>query len=435
MGAHTGPIRHQVGPMMIPLLAFLAMVFAYGLVSRRLQSTVLTGPMIFAAAGLVCGAAIAAESRLDFDLDLLLWPAKLALALVLFTDATHVRVRRLFVGLGVVSRLLAFAMPLVILFGTIAAALMFDVLSLWEAAILAVILAPTDAGLGQAIVHSARVPSGVRQSLNVEAGLNDGLAMPFFTLFIGFARLDEPSKHTSIIQFTLEQIGYGLAIGVLFGGIGGWLLQQASERRWVTDTYHQLTLVALGLASFLVALEVGGNEFIAPFVAGLFVKLRFEEAGQEMSDFSEAWGGSLNSLVFFTFGMVVVQNLESITMSSWLYAILSLTVVRMVAVALALIGSGLRPASVLFMGWFGPRGLASIVLGLILVKKTALIPGQEVIEGAVIATVLLSIVAHGITTNIGIRLYASQVGALPPDAPEREADDDLTTSEVPADRH
>jgi NhaP-type Na+/H+ or K+/H+ antiporter len=422
---YRGSNQREVYSMMTPLLVFLAMVFAYGLVSRRLKSTVLTGPIVFSAAGLVCGLAIASESSLDFDLDLLLWPAKLALALVLFTDATHVRVRGLFVRLGVVSRLLAFAMPLVIVFGTIAAALLFDALTLWEAAILAVILAPTDAGLGQAIVHSARVPLGVRQSLNVEAGLNDGLAMPFFALFVGLARLDESSDQSSIVQFTLEQIGYGVAIGLLFGGVGGWLLQQASERRWVTDTYHQLTLVALGLASFLVALEIGGNEFIAPFVAGLCVKLSFEEAGQEMSSFSEAWGGSLNSLVFFVFGMVVVQNLDLLTASSWVYAVLSLTVVRMVAVAISLIGAGLRPASVVFIGWFGPRGLASIVLGLILVKKTALIPGQEVIEGAVMATVLLSIVAHGLTTNLGIRLYADRVGELPAQAPEREASDDL----------
>ena len=420
--------------MMTPVFVLLAMVFAYGLVSRRLQSTFLTGPIVFTTAGLVCGAAIAAESRFDFDLPLLLWPAKLALALVLFTDATHVRVRRLFVRLGIVSRLLAFAMPMVIVFGTIAAALVFDELTLWEAAILAVILAPTDAGLGQAIVHSARVPSGVRQSLNVEAGLNDGLAMPFFTLFIGLARFDDSSKDTSIVQFTLEQIGYGVAIGLLFGGLGGWLLQQANRRHWVTDTYHQLTLVALGLASFLLALEVGGNEFIAPFVAGLFVKLSFEDADEEMESFSEAWGGSLNSLVFFTFGMVVVQDLDRLTLSSWVYAALSLVVVRILAVAISLIGAGLRPVSVLFIGWFGPRGLASIVLGLILVKKHALIPGQEIIESAVTATVLLSILAHGVTTNIGIRWYADRLGTLPQDAPEREADEDLTSRDLSADR-
>ncbi len=207
--------------------------------------------------------------------------------------------------------------------------------------------------------------------------------------------------------------------------MGGWLLQQASERRWVTDTYHQLTLVALGLASFLVALEVGGNEFIAPFVAGLLVKLSFEDAGQEMSGFSEAWGGSLNSFVFFVFGMVVFQNFKLLTMSSWVFAVLSLAVVRMVAVAISLLGAGLRPASVFFIGWFGPRGLASIVLGPILMKKAAVIPGQEVIEGAVMATVLLSFAVYGLTTNLGTRFYTKRVGQLSDDAPEREPNDEL----------
>lgn len=411
--------------MIATLLVFLATVFIYGLVSQRLKHTALTGPMVFTAVGLACGATISSQSRFDFDLEFLLWPAKLALAFVLFTDATHVRVRGLFVRLGVVSRLLAFAMPLVILFGAAAATVLFDVLTFWEAVVLAVILAPTDAGLGQAIVHSERVPTGVRQSLNVEAGLNDGLAIPFFTLAIAFARLDDPSKETSIVRFTLEQIGYGIGIGLLLGGLGGWLLQRASDREWVTEGYQQLTLVALCLASFVVALQVGGNEFIAPFVAGLFVKLNFEDVGQEMEDFSDAWGGLLNSLVFFTFAMVAVGELDQLTMASWVYAVLSLTAVRMIAVAISLLGAGLRPASVLFIGWFGPRGLASIVLGLLLIKKDAVILGQEVIEGAVIATVLLSIAAHGLTTNPGIRIYATRIADLPADAPEQEAAPEL----------
>ncbi|MCP3857921.1 MAG: sodium:proton exchanger [Actinomycetia bacterium] len=415
----------MIDSMVATLLVFLAGVFVYGLVSQRLQRTLLTGPMVFTALGLVCGAAISSQSRFDFDIEFLLWPAKLALAFVLFTDATHVRVRGLFVRLGVVSRLLAFAMPLIIVFGAAAAAVLFDALTFWEAVVLAAIVAPTDAGLGQAIMHDDRVPTGVRQSLNVEAGLNDGLVIPFFTLAIGFARLDDPSHETSIIRFTLEQIGYGIGIGVLLGGIGGWLLQQASERNWVTQGYHQLTLIALCLASFVIALEVGGNEFIAPFVAGLFVKLNFEDVGQTMQDFSDAWGGLLNSLVFFTFAMVAVGELDQLTAASWVYAVISLTAVRMLAVAISLLGAGLRPASVLFIGWFGPRGLASIVLGLLLIKKDAVIPGQEVIEGAVIATVLMSIAAHGLTTNPGIRIYATRVANLSDDAPELEAAPEL----------
>jgi NhaP-type Na+/H+ or K+/H+ antiporter len=412
------------------LITFLVLVFINGAVSRRLERTIITGPMIFTVGGIVVGAFLSPESRLDFDLEFLLWPAKVALALVLFTDATHVRVRGLFATLSLPGRLLGFAMPLVIAFGTLVALVVLDELAFWEAAILATILAPTDAGLGQAIMGSPRVPSGMRQALNVEAGLNDGLAIPFLVLFVGLARLDEPAKHTSWFTFTLEQVGYGLLVGIVLGGVGGWLLQQASQRSWITKPAYQLSLLAVALLSFVVALEVGGNEFIAPFLAGLVVKVEFESANQEMRGFSQVWGQSLNHLVFFTFGMVVVSVLGSISGLIWFYAALSLTVVRVLAVAIAMIGSGLQRPSVIFVGWFGPRGLASIVLGLILIKKGAAIPGQEVVELAVVATVLLSILAHGVTTASGIAIYARHTENLSPDAPEIGRVEGLTNNDV-----
>lgn len=404
--------------MTASLVTFLALIFAFGLVSHRLERTVITGPMVFTAAGLVVAAFMSPEERIDFDLEELLWPAKLALALILFTDATHVRVRGLLGGLSLPGRLLGFAMPLVMAFGTIAGLLVLGELSLWEAAILAAILAPTDAGLGHAIMSSKRVPDGIRQGLNVEAGLNDGLAIPFLILFIALARLDDPEKGSWVV-FLLEQIGYGVLIGVVFGALGGWLMHQSQQRGWMTHVFYQLALIALALLSFVVALEVGGNEFIAPFVAGLLVKLEFEDAGEEMESFSEVWGQSLNYFVFFVFGSVAFGQLESISASAWTYGVLSLTVVRLAAVGLSMIGVSLRPASVLFMGWFGPRGLASIVLGLILIKEDAAIVGQTEIERAVVATVLSSIFLHGMTTAIGIDRYASRIGDLPPDAPER----------------
>lgn len=264
--------------------------------------------------------------------------------------------------------------------------------------------------------------------MNVEAGLNDGLAIPFLILFIGFARLDQPEKESSWIVFTLEQVGFGVLVGVVVGGLGGWLMRESRVRGWMTDVFYQLALIALALSSFVVALEVGGNEFIAPFVAGLFVKLRFEHAGEEMEGFSEAWGQSLNYLVFFVFGTVAFSQLGSISAEAWIYGALSLTVVRVVAVGASLIGAGVQRSSMLFMGWFGPRGLASIVLGLLLIKQHAVIPGQSVIEHAVIATVLLSIFAHGATTAVGIDRYAAQVSELSTDAPERARVTGLVTS-------
>ena len=179
--------------MTASLITFLCLIFAFGLVSHRSERTVVTGPMVFTATGLVVASFMSVEERIDFDLEALLWPAKIALALVLFTDATHVRVRGLFEGFSIPGRLLGIAMPLVIAFGTIIGLLAFGELSVWEAAVLATFLAPTDAGLGHAIVGSPRVPDGVRQALNVEAGLNDGLAIPFVygaltRLFASFTR-------------------------------------------------------------------------------------------------------------------------------------------------------------------------------------------------------------------------------------------------------
>ncbi|MGI9615729.1 MAG: cation:proton antiporter [Acidimicrobiales bacterium] len=414
-----------------PVLTFLVLLVLYGLVSRRLETTILTGPIIFTVAGVIAASFLPVEDRLDFDLNLLLWPAKLALALVLFTDATHVRVRLLFRGISLPGRLLGIAMPLVICFGTLLGLALFGQLSLWEAAIIGTILAPTDAGLGYAIMSSARVPSGVRQSLNVEAGLNDGLAIPFLMLFIGLARLDEPKEQSSWVAFTAEQIGYGVVVGVLLGGAGGWLLWWSSQRGWMTDAFYQVALIALGLLSFVIALEIGGNEFIAPFMAGLLVKLRFEDAGEEMEGFSEAWGQSLNSFVFFVFGMVALTELDAINGLAWVYAVGSLAIVRLAAVGLALIGSGVQRASVVFMGWFGPRGLASVVLGLILIKQHAEIPGQRDIEHVIIATVLLSIAAHGMTSAPGIKLYADRLRGLGPDAPEYIRTEGLTDSTGP----
>ena len=399
--------------MNAPLIVFLCVTFVFGVVAHRLARTMLTGPIVFVAAGMVAAWTLPASDRLDFELDAVLWPAKVALALVLFTDATHVRVRGLFRGLGLPTRLLGIGMPLVIVFGTLLAVVVSDRLSLAEAAILATILAPTDAGLGQAIMSSPRVPGGVRQALNVEAGVNDGFAVPCLVLFIGLARRDGGDGPRSFLVFVLEQIGYGVMTGVVVGLIGGLLLREAKSRRWMTATSYQLALVALALLSFVVAIELGGNEFVSPFVAGLLVKLRFEEAGSQMDGFSEVWGQSLNYLVLFVFGMVALSELGSLDASAWLYALASLTVVRGSAVAISMIGAATRPESVLFMAWFGPRGLASIVLGLILVREDAVIAGQADIEQAVIATVLLSVIMHGATTAPGISWYATRVRNLP----------------------
>lgn len=404
---------------MIPILVFGFLVFAYGLVSKRLTRTIITGPIVFTTAGLIFAFGLPAEQHLDFDLKAFSILGKIALGLVLFTDATHIRVRDLFRSATLPTRLLGIAMPLVIILGAVVAIPLFSELTFWEAAILATILAPTDAGLGHAIMSSKRVPKRIRQALNVEAGLNDGLAIPFLMLFVALARVTQPLQQPSWIVYTTQQIGFGLLAGLLLGGICGWLMQEAGKRGWITEAFQQLCLLTLAVLTFFIAEIIGGNEFIATFVAGLAVKLNFEDAGQKMLNFSEAWGQLLNFLVFFIFGMMAADSLGAVGLMIWLYAVLSLTLVRILPVLISMIGAGLQFSTNLFLGWFGPRGLASIILGLILIKEEAIIPGQAQIELAVMATVLMSVFAHGVTAAQGINLYARQVETMPDEAPEK----------------
>jgi len=302
----------------------------------------------------------------------------------------------------------------------------FAGLTWWEAGILAAILAPTDAGLGQIIVASPRVPARIRQALNVEAGLNDGLSVPFLMLFVaGAASFGHGENASGVLgRFLLEQIGYGAAIGVAIGLGGGLLLGQAERRRWMSAPLAQLGVVALPLLCMIASEESGASMFIAAFVAGLAVQVGFPQVSRHSVEFTEDFGQLFNFFVFFLFGLFVARTWQDFTAAVVLYAILSLTVVRMLPVALALAGTGMSRATVLFMGWFGPRGLASIVLGLVYLEQQTNLAGENTIRLAVMATVLLSVVAHGLSAMPGIARYAKGVAGLPPNAPETVAVDE-----------
>jgi len=270
-------------------------------------------------------------------------------------------------------------------------------------------------------VTSPRVPARIRQALSLESGLNDGLAIPLLMLFVALARVDSPTQDTSWILYTLRQIGFGLLVGLICGWLGGWLMANASKRGWMTRAGQQLAMLALAVAAWWLAEKiVGGNGFIAAFTAGMMVRFGFEDAKQPMVEFSGAFGDLLVSFIFFVFGLSTGSIVGSLPAVYWLYAVLSLTLVRMIPVGLSLIKTGLHFSSVLFLGWFGPRGLASIVLGLVFLEQQAHLSGETVMELAIIATVMLSIFAHGISTAPGINLYARQMDKQPPDSPENK---------------
>jgi NhaP-type Na+/H+ or K+/H+ antiporter len=400
---------------MVLLTIFIALIFVHSLISARLEKSVLTAPLLFTAAGAIVFA-MRRELHVPEDgVRTLLNVAEVGLVLLLFTDASRCDLRLLKRATALPVRLLTVGMLLTVLLGALAALVVFRGMSLLEAGILAAILAPTDAGLGQVIVSSPRVPMGIRQALNVEAGLNDGLSVPFLLFFIAMAG---STGDASLTRFMVEQLGFGALLGIVFGGAGGMLLDGARRRLWMAESSTQLALVAVPLLAALASEAVGASMFIAAFVAGLCVQRGLPDAGRHSVEFTEQWGQAFNLSVFFLFGILVARAWGEFAPAHVLYAILSLTVVRMLPVAVALIGTRLSRPTILFMGWFGPRGLASIVLGLVYLEQQTHLPGEAAIRLTVMVTVLVSIFAHGLTALPGIDLYVRQIASLGPSAPE-----------------
>lgn len=378
---------------------------AYGALSKLIDRTPLTGPMLFVGFGIAVGSPgfdVLDVPLTDSGVELL---AELTLGLLLFSDAIRVDLVRLRVDFALPVRMLAFGLPLAIGIGTVLAVVVLD-LPAALAALTAAILAPTDAALGQAVVTSKQVPVRIRQSLNVESGLNDGIALPAVTVFVALVVRDEEfSGATSWIGFAAEQIGYGIAVGIAVGFAGGAVMKWCSARDWMEATFRQIAVLGVALVAFAFALAVGGNGFIATFVAGLAFGVTARETCRHVQDFTEDTAQLLAMVAFVVFGAIVVgPALGELNWRIALYAAASLVVVRPLAIALSLIGAGLGAPTVLFFGWFGPRGLASILFALAALAEATEAELDPVFV-VVSWTVLASIVAHGVTATPGAAAY------------------------------
>lgn len=410
---------------MVELGVISAVFFAYALVSRSLLWANVSAPMVFVAIGMLCGPSVLGLATFNPESQAGLLIAEVALVVVLFADASRTDLSELKQDGSLAARLLGLGMPLTIATGTIAAAVLLLGLNFWEGAVLAAILAPTDAALGHAVVSSRLVPEKIRQTINVEAGLNDGLSIPFLFLFLGLA-VDQASLDAAgWFTFGFEQIAIGLLVGLAVGGGGGWLVDRAIHRRMMTHTFKRLAMVALAIGAWALAGEIGGNGFIAAFVAGLAVARFRDEFGDEMLGFAEREGQLLSLVVFFVFGTAAIGYLGEATWGVIAFAALSLTLIRMGPVALALTGTGLSRASIAFIGWFGPRGLASIILVLVVVDEEPGLPALDLLIAATTVTVLASVFLHGITARPLARAYSRAIEHLPPDAPEHEPTEEI----------
>jgi NhaP-type Na+/H+ or K+/H+ antiporter len=389
-------------------------LLAYASVSRRLEGTMITSAMFFVGIGLLVGPRWL--DRLDaaptgHGVRLL---AEGTLTLVLFADASRIDLRALRREYSVPARLLGVGLPLTILAGAAAAAALFSGLTFIECVVVGILLAPTDAALGQAVVTLPELPSRVRQGLNVESGLNDGICVPLLLIAIAAAeaQADLTTHATTVV---VEEIGYGILGGVLAGLIGAAIVVFAGRRKLISESWLQIVPVAAAGLAYGIANPLGGSGFIAAFVGGMvFGGLRRRGEGADTFLLDQT-GGLLDAVTFLLFGAILLgPSLGHVTWQVALYAVLSLTVVRMLPVAFAMWGTHAKLPTVAFLGWFGPRGLASIVFAVIVVEEAHL-PNTATILVVIYVTVGLSVLLHGLTAAPLAARYAGWYQSKPPD--------------------
>jgi NhaP-type Na+/H+ or K+/H+ antiporter len=388
-----------------------AFVFAYGLVARRAEASPIGGAVLFTAVGLACGPAGLGILEMNVHAEELRLLAELTLALVLFTDAATANIGVARQNRATIGRLLLVGLPLTILLGWGVGTLLLKGLGVIEVAILATMLAPTDAALGLAVVSNPAVPAAVREDLNVESGLNDGICVPVLVVLLAFATEATSGVGSGIIvRHFAEEIGIGAVVGGVLAYLGARAIRLAAERNWGSEVWRQLPVISMALCSFATAQALGGSGFIACFVGGLLAGAMARKQKHEYLLAAEGLGRVLALVTWVAFGATVVgPALTRLTWQVAAYAALSLTVVRMLPVYLALAGLGMRSDAKLFIGWFGPRGLASIVFAVIVFQAN--LPGSETLTVTVAWTIILSILAHGLTAGPLAAAFARRVSS------------------------
>lgn len=396
----------------LPAIATVLLIFAS--ISGRVSGTPITAPMIFTAAGLLLGGVSLGLIDVEATAEIIKLLAEVTLAMVLFSDASRVDLAELRAEISLPMRLLGIGLPLTIAAGFAVAVVVLGDLAWPEALLLAVILAPTDAALGQAVVTLPVLPARVRQGLNVESGLNDGICVPLFLIVLAIAHAESGAiGEGAAARLVSEQIGYGVLAGLVAGAIAAAILVTAQRRHTIDPLWAQIVPVAAALLGYTVAVPLGGSGFIAAFVGGLaFGTIRRRTANDsDNAGLLDESGDLFNAVTFIVFGAVLLG--PALGHLSWAvlgYAVLSLTVVRMVPVALSMIGTHTRAPTIAFVGWFGPRGLATIVFVILILEEHQELPHEDLLLTTAVVTIGLSVLAHGLSAAPLAQRYAAWAG-------------------------
>lgn len=384
-----------------PALVFAALlIFLFGLFSKFLEKTPITPPMVFVAMGIVVSPLCLDIFELHASSSLVKIVTEITLIIILFIDATMIDPKDFFKDKKVPARLLGIGLPLTMCFGIAVGFLLFSEMNIWLIAIMALTLSPTDAALGQAVIKSENVPERVRRWVSIESGLNDGIVLPF--IFICIAGLSASASGTDAglkywLMFMLQQIVLGAVLGAAIGWFGGFLVEKTSSKNWMNSTFQRLSAGSLALLCFVGAEMLHGNGFIAAFAGGLMLGVKTPEIRTKMQEYGEAEGQQLALMVFLGFALLMVpQALPHWDILAVIYAVLSLTLIRILPVIISLTGLKLGIPTMSFIGWFGPRGIASVLYLLIVVGKIG-VEGHEKPFAIIVLTVLLSVFAHGLS--------------------------------------
>jgi sodium/hydrogen antiporter len=390
------------------LAVLAAFLLIYSLFAGRFEARLLNGPLLFMLTGLLLGPSALGLLQSEIDREGLKFLAELTLAIVLFSDAANANLKILKVYEGLPVRLLLIGLPLTVLAGWLVGLWLFPQIPLLELAILATILAPTDAALGKAVVSNPAVPAPVREGLSVESGLNDGICVPVLLVFLTLL-VDAQSQTPLLLagELIVEELGIGALTGLVLAWLAWRLQTLACKRQWQLPVWSQLTLPGLAVLCFATAQALGGSGFIAAFVGGMLAGYLFAEQKHDLLEGAEAFVSLLSVITWVIFGALVIPAVwNSFTLNIWLYALLSLTVIRMLPVLLSLLGTPFNQETRWFIGWFGPRGLATIVFAVMIMDSPML--HTNTVVATAICTILLSVLLHGLSANP----WAARLGRL-----------------------
>jgi NhaP-type Na+/H+ or K+/H+ antiporter len=403
-------------------LVLAGLIGLYALGAARLEYLMITGPITFVVLGFLMGPKIGVLFNPGTSSEIVRVVTSVTLALLLFSDASSVNLRALRKDGMLLIMLLFVGLPLAVAFGALAAWLLLPALGLATCALLASILAPTDLSLGLAMFRNPRVPDRIRRGINVESGLNDGVATPFVTLFIGIT-IAEAERSGHQVGIAVEELAIGVAVGAAVGIVAGLLMRVSVKHGWSSVASRQFAAIAFALLAYGGALSLEGNGFIAAFVGGITFGALGHETASEAVEYTEKTGVLMTLGVWFIFGGAIAPILlsEGLHWRPIVYALVSLTFVRMLAIALSLLGRRMHRSTVLFVGWFGPRGLASVVF-LILAVQSLGDAGLDTTRLAATAgwTILLSVILHGISAGPVAAWYGSKAAGFAPGSPELE---------------